>query len=160
MNHQIRWQRLLVFHLNGPTCREGESSCPDGLHYYFEYFQETEFQFETVDELLDVEQSCLVTRGAEASTGVFFAVNNFVTPQSAAAFLGESSPEVVARTVNARDFASERIQNCATFIAEGAYRGEDDVNILYVDFWSVGDIVEVVQEHNRNLGLYSEQRIR
>lgn len=150
----------MVFHLNGPTCREGESSCPKGLHYYFEYFQETEFQFETVDDLLDVETSCLVTRGAGTSTGDFFAVNNFVTAQGAAAFLSESPPQVVANTVNARDFASERIQSCAAFIEKGAYRGEDDVNLLYVDYWSVGDIIEVVQEHNQNLGVYSEQRYR
>ena len=151
---------MLVFHLNGPTCREGESSCPKGLHYYFEYFQESEFQFETVEEILDVENSCLVTRGAGTSTGVFFAVNNFVTAQGAAAFLSESPPEVVAQTVNARDFASERIQNCAAWIQEGPYRGEGDVNVMFVDYWSVGDMIEVVQEHNRELGTYSERQQR
>ena len=150
----------MVFHFDGPTCREGESSCPKGLHYYFEYFQETEFQFETVDELLDVESSCLVTRGAGASTGAFFAVNNFVTAQGAAAFLSESPPVVVAETVNAKDFASERIENCAAWIQEGPYRGEGDVNVMFVDYWSVGDMVEVVQEHNLGLGIYSERRQR
>lgn len=150
----------MVFHLNGPDCQideEGEGSlCPDGMHYYFEYFQETEFEFDSVDALKDVGTSCLVTRGATSSTGVFFAVNNFVTSSTADAF--STDVEATAAEVNALDFANRRIKKCAALIQEGPYRGEGDVNVMYVDYWSIGDIVQVVQEHNQNLGLYSERR--
>ena len=142
--------------MNGPTCREGEGpACPVGLHYYFEYFQETEFQFDSIEELLDVGYSCLVTRGAVASTGAFFSVNNFVT-FSGGAFL--SDPEAIAATANALDFAQTRIRDCEALIQAGPYRGEGDVNVMYVDYWSIGDMVQVVQEHNRDLGEWSERR--
>ena len=131
-NFVLRSQTILLFHLNGPDCSDG--SCPDGFHFWFEYAAETQFQFTTTSDFADASTSCEVTRGA-ASTKEFFGVNSFVTPPS----------ESDAETINSRDFLETHLQVCSG--AAGL-----DVNLMYVDFWHVGDLPEVVQTYNKALG--------
>ena len=124
--------RILLFHFNGPTsCANG--ACPDGFHYWFDFAAETEFNFESADEFADATTSCDITRGA-GSTMEFFAVTNFVTPPD----------ESVAEVVNSKESVESRIQACSDF--QGL-----DVNLVYVDFWSIGDLPEVVQTYNKAL---------
>lgn len=126
-------KRLLLFHLNGPnSCADG--ACPDGFHYWFDFAAETAFDFATVDELDDSSTSCEITRGAGSSMD-FFAVTSFLTPPS--------ESESVA--INAQAALESRIQACSQ------YNGGLDVNVLYVDFWNIGDLPQVVQEHNKAL---------
>lgn len=144
-------QRLIAFHLNGPDC-ETEGTCPDGLHYYFDYAQETDFEFESIEEILNVQTSCVITRGATTTTGAFYGVNNFV---AAEAFEIENQ-RAAAVIANSLDFAKDRLQACSELVQAGTYLGDGDVNMLSVDFWSIGDIVQVVQEYNRDLGIREE----
>jgi len=125
-------QRLLLFHFNGPTsCANG--ACPDGFHYWFDYAAETEFEFTSQADFGDTATSCAITRGA-GSTKDFFAVTSFVTPPN----------EDEAVNINAQAALQSRIQACSD------YNGLD-VNLLYVDFWSIGDMPEVVQTYNKAL---------
>lgn len=134
-------QRLLLFHLNGPTtCANG--ACPDGFHYWFDFAAETEFEFVTASEFDDTATSCAITRGG-GSTKEFFAINSFVTPPN--------EDEAVA--INAQAALESRIQACSE------YNGLD-VNLLYVDFWSIGDLPQVVQTHNKALAARRAQRNR
>lgn len=125
-------QTILLFHLNGPDCTDG--SCPNGFHYWFDYAAETDFEFTTASDFADTSTSCKVTRGS-GSTREFFGVNSFVTPPT----------ESEAETINSSDFLGARLQACSD--ATGL-----DVNLMYVDFWNVGDLPEVVQTHNKALG--------
>lgn len=144
-------QRLIAFHLNGPECTAEGGDCPDGLHWYFRHAQETGFEFSSIDSLLDTESSCAVTRGATTTTGAFLGVNSFVT---ASALQGLDEQLLDAETANSLDFANQRLQDCSQVVQEGVYQGDGKVNMLYVDFWDQGDIVQLVQEYNRDLGEY------
>lgn len=122
-----------MFHYNGPNdCSNGQ--CPPGFHYWFDYAAETQFSFQDVDDLLDIENSCAITRGA-GSTMDFFGVNSFTTPAS------KSDSE----TINTESFLENRISMCSL------YQGGLDVNLVTVDFWSVGDLPELVQQRNSAL---------
>lgn len=135
-------KRLLLFHLNGPTsCANG--ACPDGFHYWFDYAAETAFDFASTFELEATTTSCQVTRGA-GSTKDFLAVTSFVTPPD----------QDAAEVINARSFLESRIQACSQ------HNGGLDVNLLYVDFWSVGDLPEVVQNHNKALAAARRHKTR
>ena len=84
-----------------------------------------------------------------SNTGVaFLGVNNFVTTGA----FDVDSQLLSAETTNSLDFANQRIQKCSQLVKGGTYRGDGNVNFLFVDFWSIGDIVEVVQEYNVALG--------
>ena len=137
-------QRLIAFHFNGPTC-QNEGDCPQGLQFYFANVMEAEFQLDSIEAILDTETSCLVTRGA-GSSGAFYAVNNFITTGT----FGSSEPKEASRIANEYRSARDRIDECAVL-------GPKNVNLFYVDFWSYGDIVQVVQEYNMGLGTYQEQ---
>jgi hypothetical protein len=128
------FQRLVMFHYNGPTCEQPQS-CPPGLHYYFDYAAETAFEFKSVAELLDTETSCQITRGGSAKHRAFFGINNFLqTPQ-----------EDLARTINAMGFLKPRVATCS------ATNGGLDVSLLSVDYWSIGNVVDFAREHNQLL---------
>ncbi|CAB9497777.1 integral membrane protein [Seminavis robusta] len=143
-------KRLIAFHFNGPDCSEA-ASCPDGMHYYFQYAQETPFDMPSIDSILDKETSCIITRGATTTDGSFFGVNNFV---EASAFDLDNQLEA-ATQANSLEFAKEHIEACSRIKQDGVYYGDPNVNLLYVDFWHVGNIVQLVQEHNQRLGEYT-----
>ena len=119
-----------------------------GMHWYFKYAQETSFDLKSIKDILDEENSCLITRGATTTTGAFLGVNNFVTAND----LDIENQLLTAEITNALDFANQRIQKCSQVVKSQPYRGDGEVNMLFVDFWSVGDIIQVVQEYNEALG--------
>lgn len=125
-------KRIILFHYNGPNgCSDGQ--CPPGFQWWFDYAGETEFSFDTVDDLLDIDASCKITRGA-GSTKDFFAVNAFTTPPF------QSDAEII----NTESFLSNRIDECSVDQML-------DVNLVSVDFWSIGDLPELVQKRNTAL---------
>lgn len=126
-------ERMLLFHFNGPSC-PNPGDCPNGFHYWFDFGAETEFDFKNIDEFDNVDRSCRITRGA-GGTKDFFAVTSFVTPPN----------EDAAVTINTASFLRDRMETCSR------HNGLLDVNLLYVDFWSIGDMPEMVQNHNRAL---------
>ena len=124
--------RIMLFHYNGPNDCSNDQ-CPTGLHYWFDYAAETQFSFENVNNLLDTDNSCKITRGAGSSMD-FFGVNAFTTPAS------QSDAEII----NSESFLETRINDCS--IAQML-----DVNVVSVDFWSIGDLPKVVQQRNTAL---------
>ena len=120
-----------MFHYNGPTCRS-EGECPPGLHYYFDYVAETEFQFSTIESFENVEYSCQITRGGNARFMSFFGVNIFLTMPDP---LG-------ANTLNSLEFIRNRVAACSEF------NENKTVNFVYFDFWSVGNILEYATTYN------------
>lgn len=82
----------------------------------------------------DYETSCAITRGA-GSTFDFFQLNAFLTPAS------KSDSEVI----NAKGFLENHIDMCSLY-QSGLF-----VNLVIVDFWSLGDLPELVQTKNKAL---------
>jgi hypothetical protein len=126
---------MLVFHTRGPSCTDA-SPCPDGLHNWFEYGFETPFQFTNV---LDIESdyaaSCSADRGAN-NQKKFFGINHFtrIPIQNRAEDLGT-------------------VESLETRIDECSSRNNDQpVNVVLIDFWTTGNLLQVVQEHNGELG--------
>lgn len=110
---------------------------------------ESDFELASIQAILDSKTSCVVTRGASSSNGAFYAVNNFITTGT----YGTDVPKKASMTANSYDFARNRIQACQS-LAQPGLPGNTDVNFLFVDYWSFGDIVQVVQEYNKDLGAY------
>lgn len=126
-------KRLLLFHYNsGVDCKN--DNCPAGFNEWFDYAGETEYKFFSVEAIQAGEFSCKVTRGSNKSP--FLAVNSFVTPPS----------QSVAETVNSLEFARTRLERCSSL------NDSADVNIIFADFWSKGELPQLAQEHNVALG--------
>jgi hypothetical protein len=121
-------KQILFFHYNGQTCQE--VACPSGFHDWFVYAAETEFSFSEVAKVRDTANSCAITRGS--STAAFFGVNMFVTPPSRTA----------ASELNTLESTRTHMNACSSLNA-GL-----DANVLYVDFWDVGSLPELVQIEN------------
>jgi hypothetical protein len=103
----------------------------DGVPWYhpaFEVCQETPYHFSSPDDF-----TCGPNRGGE--TGSLMLMNHWVTTPPT------SLPSIAAR-VNAHDFLMERVE---TFRQE---RGRTP-NIIAVDFYRTGDLIEVVRELNK-----------
>ena len=124
-----------MFHFNGPNC-ELPQQCPPGFHYYFDYVAETQFQFGSVENLLNTDASCRITRGESGKHRAFFGINNFLQLPHAD----------VAPTINAIDFLKSRVETCMSL------NGGIDVSFLYADHWSIGDLLAFANEYNRQLG--------
>ena len=126
---------MVMFHFNGPQCLQ-PSSCPEGLHYYFDYVAETEFSIPDVSSLLNATYSCRITRGGSGRNRTFFSVNNFLNIPS----------EATAPTINAISSLKSRIDACT------AFNGGIDVSFLYIDHWNVGDVLDYARAYNQGLG--------
>ena len=140
--HFFVLQRVLMFHYNGPTCPTA-NSCPPGLHYYFDYAMETKWEFATVSDILATSNSCAFRGNPGVSGKTFFGVNNFVT----------SPDQAAARTLNSYDFAKTRIEECS------AIHGNLDVNMIFADFWSEGELPKLAQDHNTALAAARRRKL-
>lgn len=128
--------RVLIFFYGGPSCRTTSLSCPPGFNEWFYYAAETEFEFPTVNALQNISSSCKITRGAGGYME-FFAVNNFVT--------NILPSKTAAAMVNKQDFLLKHIDACAEM-------NNMTVNVVFIDFWNIGNLVQVAQEYNTALG--------
>ena len=113
-------QRVLVL-------AENHSEGVPWYHPAFEVCQETPYHFSSPDDF-----TCGPNRGGD--TGSLMLMNHWVTTPPT------SLPSIAAR-VNAHDFLMERVK---TFRKE---RGRTP-NIIAVDFYQTGDLIEVVRELN------------
>jgi len=128
-------KRILLFHYNGGECMNNPNmNCPPGFHDWFQSAAETKFEYTDLDDFMDKPAACQVTRGRPRAP--FYALNLFTTIPSLS--LAEDS-------LNTQSFLTEHIAACS------AVNGNRDVNILFVDFWSEGDVPRTVQDHNRQL---------
>jgi hypothetical protein len=134
-------QRIVFFHFNGPRC--SQVTCPPGFHDWFTYAVEAEFSFNSVEEVQDVAYACAAGRG-NGGRRDFFGINAFLSLPS----------ERAAEQLNAKSFLNGYIDDCTNF-NDGL-----DVNLVFVDFWNQGDLVEVVQLRNEALGKSRRTRLR
>lgn len=127
--------RIIVFIYNaGTNCVDGE--CPVGFHPYFRYATETPFTFEEIANIEDVQTSCQFDRGDQGYRD-FYVVNAFVSDP----LPSQSSSKVI----NQAEFLQEHISSCQDIVNR-------PVNMVLIDFWEEGDLVDMVQDYNMNLG--------
>lgn len=129
-----RGQQVLFFVYNGESCSSLGENCPRGFHDWFSFAGESRFSFQTVSEIEDGDYSCTVTRGS-VGENKFYGLNMFLSIPS----------DTAARTLNSGNFMRNHIEACSS-----RYGGED-VNLVLVDFWSVGDTLAVVDDYNEAL---------
>lgn len=133
-------KRVIMFHYNGPDCNEDRSRCPDGLHLYYNYAIDNDWSHDDTTSIENRLSSCrLKSNGINRDT--FIGLNNFVSPPSRSS----------AETLNEYSAASEYVETCTALL-------KTDINFLLVDFWSVGEVPRVTQDHNRALA--SQRRTR
>jgi hypothetical protein len=137
-------RRILFFHYNGETCTKSDitmnttnmnninNPCPYGFHPWFLYAAETEFSFKAVNDLKDVNRACRITRGAGGSMD-FFGVNVFLTPARFVPTL---------KRVNQYAFMKSHVDNCL------AYNNKTIANLILVNYWGVGNVLNVVSDFN------------
>jgi hypothetical protein len=126
-------QRIIFFHFNGAeTCQGLGEECPVGFHDWFAYAAETAFSFANTDEIKDdPEGACTITRGGDG-TRDFFGINVFVEVPSS-----DSSAEL-----NDASFLQQHIEACSD-------QNGLDPSLILVDFWSEGDVLQVVEAYNK-----------
>lgn len=71
----------------------------------------------------------------------FLGVSHFLTPPPQSS---DDDDPISVETINSFDFLSKRIQACSRHYHK-------NVNMLYVDHWNVGNVVEFVQRQNKAL---------
>jgi len=128
--------RILFFHFNGDEYCSGSNavSCPSGFNDWFRYVGESEFEFTSSSQFSDPSYSCKITRGPGANTPDFYGVNVFLQLPNLQT-CGE---------LNTREFLVSHLEAC------GGVTGYD-VNVLVVDCWDEGDVLDVVREYNQAL---------
>jgi hypothetical protein len=129
--------RILFFVYNGERCYGSSAtvSCPTGIHDWFQYAGESEFQFTTTSQFMDDKAyACAITRGA---TGLldFYGVNVFLTIPSSSA----------CEILNTQENLVSHLSACTNVT------GQAVVNLLIVDCWDIGDVLTVVSTYNANL---------
>eukprot|EP00536_Pseudo-nitzschia_multiseries_P003643 jgi/Psemu1/302077/fgenesh1_kg.57_\ len=123
-------RRIVMFHYGGPNCNLDPLACPDGLHLYYNYAMDNYWEHLNVASVENRLNSCELTLNGFNKKD-FVGLNNFVSPPS------QSSAE----KLNGYTHASDYIDTCGELLGT-------DINFVLVDFWSVGDLPQVTQEHN------------
>lgn len=107
------------------------------MHWYWRYASNTQFELSTLEDVADSANSCTFQRTPGIYSKTFFGLNNFVSIPS----------QSTASVMNEYDYIANRIQTCS------ALNDDLDVNFVYVDFWSEGDLPRLVQDRNRAMAL-------
>jgi hypothetical protein len=138
-------ERLIIFQHNGPKCQDPEEgvfdfdtmddACHSRILDLYYWTVETEFDFDSVEEIEDSASSCIGTRGWNMTNGGFYSVNNFVSP-----FYGPSKSS--SSKINKKEFLLDRIADCQAV-------GKKEPNFINIDYWQEGDLVEVTHEINK-----------
>lgn len=133
------YKRLIIFQHDGGNC-DIEGLCPRGVLSTYTYAFETTYRSRGVDALLNVTNTCLITRGDHRNA--FFISNHFAVNRL-------KFPDYeIAEVVNSIQNLHMRLDACQEIVGKR-------VNLLAVDFWSVGDVLEVVTSYNEGIGFFS-----
>lgn len=127
-------KRVYMFHSKGPDCEGSIESCPPGMNSYPKYAIDTEWNFQDLEAIMNIHNSCALRNNIAITNQVFFGINSFVVPAS----------QEISQELNSLKFARERINACSQLVGK-------DPNFIYADFWSEGDLPQLVQEHNIDL---------
>jgi hypothetical protein len=152
-------RRILFFHYNGESCTPLDTTittinnttktaitdvsnpCPYGFHPWFMHAAETEFSFRTVQDIQEIPKSCRITRGGSSGRNEFFGINLFITP---ARFVP------TWKRINRYSFIQSHIDQCLS------YNQKTFVNVIFVNYWGVGDVLDVVYDMNAALSTMPE----
>jgi hypothetical protein len=130
--------RLLFFHYRSPTRCRGDAAkvCGlPGMNDWFYYTAESQFQFDfkKLSQFQDKQYACQITRGLDGLED-FYGVNLFTDLPSLPA----------CALVNSRSFLEDHIRQCSNITGL-------DVNLVIVNCWDEGDVLDVVYEYNAAL---------
>jgi len=128
-------KRIILFQHSGPAC-DGTIGCPAQFHNFYDHVIESSFSVSSIEEMED-STSCALVLGNGGSRK-FFNLNHFLN--------GAFPDSENAAITNRREFLEQRFALC------GEYDVELPANFLTVDFWSVGDVAEVVHLQNKKRG--------
>lgn len=128
-------QRLIVFQHGGPDCSQ-DYMCHRKIHNTFQYMIETPSNLTSTDDLLDFDKSCTLHQGSAQAD--FLISNHYVNGASGTADADSAS------IVNTQETIVQRLDACKARLGRGP-------SLFVVDFWSTGDVLQVVQEHNEQL---------
>jgi hypothetical protein len=134
-------KQLILFKHGGLSCLNNPNSngCVSNIEEFHRFAVETKYSFANVEEVEDENNSCVEDRGT-GGTKEFYAVNNFVGNS----VIGSPS-EAGSETVNEKVFLTNRLAECEAIT-------NLKPNYIAVDFWHLGDVIEVVQEENKVRG--------
>jgi len=135
-------KRIIMFHYNGPDCNADPGACPDGLHLYYNYASDNDWEHSDPASIADRSTSCQLKKNG-INSRAFVGLNNFVSPPRRS----------YAKEVNAYEAAKDYVDDCTRQLGE-------DINFVLVDFWSEGDLPRVTQEHNAKRALQRRERDR
>jgi hypothetical protein len=110
-----------------------QSVCPEGFHDWFHFAVENQFEYKSIDELKNSAYACEITRGDNRVTPDFVLYNVFTTIPS----------DTNAAITNTKEFLQNFISNCTTV-------NKLKPSVVLVDYWNLGDVLDVVQQYNAN----------
>ena len=129
-------KQSMMFKHSGPVCNDGVEGCVNKISEFHAFALETKYAFSGVDEVENTANSCSGDRGTDG-TKDFYAINNFV-----AASIGGFPSQSGSETVNEKTFLEKRLNDC-----EGITGLKP--NIINIDFWHIGDVLEVTNAVNQ-----------
>lgn len=135
-------KRVIMFHYNGPNCNTDPSACPAGLHQYYNYGSDNDWEHDDIASIENRYSSCTLKKNG-INSKTFVGLNNFVSPPSRSS----------AKKLNAYSAVTDYVNDCTRRL--GA-----DINFLLVDFWSEGDLPRATQEHNAALARRRRRQLR
>lgn len=135
-------KRIIMFHYNGPDCNIDPGACPDGLHLYFTYASDNDWEHSDTASIADRYNSCELKKNG-INRRQFVGLNNFVSPPSRSS----------AKQLNAYSAAKDYVDDCTRRLGT-------DITFLLVDYWSEGDLPRVTQELNTARALQRRERNR
>lgn len=139
--------RLVIVYWNQPACSNQPNGCPAGFQAYFDVGVETSFSYARTNDIWNdgsraVEAtSCELRDFGQTGTRDLFKVNSFLQLPSSRA----------ATTLNAPEVVTARLETCENV-------ANQKVNFYSVDFWSVGEVGQVVLETNRERAAAAARR--
>ena len=105
---------------------------------FWRYGFETNWDLSTVSDVEDFDLSCAIKTGLAERENTFMLNNNFSNSRIGLPTRG------IAEVINQKDFLQTRLEACTERVGR-------QTNLLAVDFWSLGDVVEVVNTNNAAL---------
>jgi hypothetical protein len=124
-------ERVVLLYFNQPSCAAQVNGCPTGFHFRPDFGVETSFSFQNVGDVDDTQASCALRDSGQNGARDFYRVNAFLQLPTRGS----------AKTMNAYDYATDRLEACAVVAGQ-------EVNFYAVDYWSEGNVPEVVQDVN------------
>ncbi len=129
-------RQILLFKHNGVDCSNtSNNGCAPRILEFHKYAMETEYEFQSEDEIENYPSSCPGTRGTSGRKD-FYHINHFVTKWTGASF-------DAAKVINQKDAIINRINACEKLT-------KLKTSMVSIDFWQQGSLLEVAQEINKS----------